>query len=84
MTTATNGHGDNWTVLSIREALNEKRISARELTTEFLSRIEKRNPGLNAFLTVSPERAYKQADRVDACHPQLVLHVSRQRLHLPG
>jgi aspartyl-tRNA(Asn)/glutamyl-tRNA(Gln) amidotransferase subunit A len=68
MTAATshNGHEDNWTVLSIRHALNEKRISARELATEFLARIEKRNPELNAFLTVSPERAYKQADRVDA------------------
>ena len=69
MTTAAShhGHGDNWTILSIRQALNEKRISARELTTEFLARIEKRNPELNAFLTVSPERAYKQADRIDAC-----------------
>ncbi len=59
-----NGHGD-WTVASIREALAAKRISARELATEFLTRIEKRNPELNAYLTVSPERAYAQADRLD-------------------
>jgi len=63
--TTHNGHGDNWTVSSIREALQTKRISARELATEFLKRIEKRNPELNAFLTVSPERAYAQADRLD-------------------
>jgi aspartyl-tRNA(Asn)/glutamyl-tRNA(Gln) amidotransferase subunit A len=55
-----------WTVSSVRAALEAKEISARELTTEFFSRIEKRNPELNAFLMLSPERAYAQADRVDA------------------
>ncbi|MGB6482110.1 MAG: Asp-tRNA(Asn)/Glu-tRNA(Gln) amidotransferase subunit GatA [Candidatus Acidiferrales bacterium] len=55
-----------WTVSSIRAALEAKTISARELTSEFYSRIEKRNPELNAFLTLSPERAYAQADRIDA------------------
>jgi aspartyl-tRNA(Asn)/glutamyl-tRNA(Gln) amidotransferase subunit A len=54
-----------WTVSSIRAALEAKTISARELTAEFYSRIEKCNPELNAFLTLSPERAYAQADRVD-------------------
>lgn len=33
---------------------------------EFLSRIEKKNSAYNAYLTVSPERALAQADRVDA------------------
>ena len=46
----------------MREALAKKRISARELAGEFLTRIEKRNPELNAFLALSPERAYAQAD----------------------
>ena len=55
----------NWTVPSIREALQAKSISARELTAEFYSRIETRNPELNAFLALSPERAYSQADRID-------------------
>ncbi len=55
-----------WTVFSVRAALDAKTISARELTAEFYSRIEKRNPELNAYLTLSPERAYAQADRVDA------------------
>jgi aspartyl-tRNA(Asn)/glutamyl-tRNA(Gln) amidotransferase subunit A len=36
------------------------------LATEFLARIEKRNPELNAFLALSPERALAQADRMDA------------------
>lgn len=54
-----------WTVPSIRAALEAKTISARELTAEFFSRIEKSNPELNAFLTLSEERAYTQADRID-------------------
>ena len=58
-----NGH--EWTIESVREALAAKRISARELTAEFCRRIEQRNPGLNAFLALSPERAYKQADFID-------------------
>ena len=60
------GNGKGWTIASVREALAAKRISARELATEFLARIEKRNPELNAFLALSPERALAQADRVDA------------------
>jgi aspartyl-tRNA(Asn)/glutamyl-tRNA(Gln) amidotransferase subunit A len=55
-----------WTVASIRSALQAKTISARELASEFLARIERRNGELNAYLTLSPERAYAQADRIDA------------------
>jgi aspartyl-tRNA(Asn)/glutamyl-tRNA(Gln) amidotransferase subunit A len=55
-----------WTVASIRDALTSRKISARELTAEYFSRIEKRNPELNAFLALSRERASEQAARVDA------------------
>ena len=55
-----------WTVASVRAALLAKKISTRELAAEFYSRIERRNPKLNAYLTLSPERAYAQADRIDA------------------
>jgi len=55
-----------WTIASVRDALTAKRVSARELAAEYFTRIERRNPELNAFLTLSPERAYAQADRVDA------------------
>jgi aspartyl-tRNA(Asn)/glutamyl-tRNA(Gln) amidotransferase subunit A len=51
---------------SVREAISAKKISARELTAEFYKRIEAQNPKLNAFLALSPERAYARADRVDA------------------
>src|SRR6202034_948334 len=50
----------------VNEALAAKKISARELAAEHYSRIAARNPPLNAFLALSQERAYAQADRVDA------------------
>ena len=55
-----------WTISSVRKALQTREISARELAKEFFGRIERRNPELNAYLVLSPERAYAQADRVDA------------------
>jgi aspartyl-tRNA(Asn)/glutamyl-tRNA(Gln) amidotransferase subunit A len=55
-----------WTIAGVRSALGSKKISARELAAEFFRRIEKRNPELNAYLTLAPERAYAQAERVDA------------------
>src|ERR1700720_2810582 len=55
-----------WTIDGVRSALTEKKISARELTAEFYKRIEARNPELNAFLALAPERARKQADKIDA------------------
>ena len=55
----------DWTVASIRSGIEAKTISARELTKEFFARIERRNPELNAFLALAPERAYAQADRID-------------------
>jgi aspartyl-tRNA(Asn)/glutamyl-tRNA(Gln) amidotransferase subunit A len=55
-----------WTIAAVRDALLTKKSSARELAKDFYSRIERRNPELNAFLALSPERAYAQADRVDA------------------
>src|ERR1700686_2088268 len=43
-----------------------RKISARELVKEFYALIEQRNPELNIYLALSPERAYAQADRIDA------------------
>jgi aspartyl-tRNA(Asn)/glutamyl-tRNA(Gln) amidotransferase subunit A len=54
-----------WTIGSVRDALLAKKTSARELVKDFYSRIERRNPELNAFLALCPERAYARADRVD-------------------
>src|ERR1700723_3369179 len=55
-----------WTIGSVRDALLAKRTSARELAKDFYAQIERRNPQINAFLALCPERAYAQADRVDA------------------
>jgi aspartyl-tRNA(Asn)/glutamyl-tRNA(Gln) amidotransferase subunit A len=55
----------SWTIEGVREALASKNVSARELTEEFYQRIATRNPELNAFLALSPERAYAQADKID-------------------
>ena len=55
-----------WTIDGVKEALAAKKISARELTAEFYKRIQVRNPELNAFLALSPDRAYAQADKIDA------------------
>ncbi len=57
---------NSWTISSVRAALDAKKISARELADDFYSRIKNRNPELNAFLALSPERAYAQADKIDA------------------
>src|SRR5271170_5296652 len=55
-----------WSIDGVRQALEAKEISARELAADFFGQIEKKNPELNAYLTLSEDRAYAQADRVDA------------------
>ena len=55
-----------WTIGSVRDALLAKKTSARELAKDFYAQIERRNPQINAFLALCPERAYAQADQVDA------------------
>ena len=56
----------NWTIDGVKEALATKKVSARELTADFYAQIKAKNPELNAFLTLSPERARRQTDRIDA------------------
>jgi aspartyl-tRNA(Asn)/glutamyl-tRNA(Gln) amidotransferase subunit A len=55
-----------WTIDRVREALAAKKISAGELAGEFYKRIGARNPELNAYLALSPERARRQTDKIDA------------------
>lgn len=56
-------HTATLTELSI--ALKNKKISSRELTEHFLTRIKKYDPELNSFITVTAEQALQQADRAD-------------------
>src|SRR3982074_3736576 len=55
-----------WSIDGVKEALAAKKISSRELAADFYKRIESRNPELNAYLALSPERARRQTDRIDA------------------
>ena len=56
----------NWTIDGVKEGLTRKRVSARELVADFYQRIADRNAELNAYLALSPERAYAQAEKIDA------------------
>src|SRR5271166_1033564 len=55
-----------WTISSVREAIAARKISARELAAEHYKKIAARNTELNVYLTLSEERAYAQAGRIDA------------------
>src|SRR5271154_6093902 len=58
--------GERWTIASARAAIVAKKISARELAADYFQRIAARNGELNAYLQLSEERAYAQADKVDS------------------
>jgi aspartyl-tRNA(Asn)/glutamyl-tRNA(Gln) amidotransferase subunit A len=63
------GQSSDLTRLSIREAadlIHKKKISPVELTTACLARIDKLNPVLNAFITVTAESALAQARAAEA------------------
>jgi len=56
------------TQLSIREAhegLVSGKFTSRELTEAYLTRIDKRNPEINAFITILYDEALHMADRAD-------------------
>ncbi len=53
------------TIAEAAEAMATGRTSSVELTTACLERIEKRNPRLNAFITVTAEEALERAAAMD-------------------
>ena len=53
------------TLTQMTGALRAGEISSRELTQAFLERIDRLNPPLHAFLTITHELAMKQADEAD-------------------
>ncbi|MFY9326676.1 MAG: Asp-tRNA(Asn)/Glu-tRNA(Gln) amidotransferase subunit GatA [Georgfuchsia sp.] len=55
----------NATLKELSAALAEKRISAVELSTLFLDRIEQHNPALNAFITTDRARTLAMAKDAD-------------------
>ncbi|NUM80286.1 amidase [bacterium] len=52
--------------VELARMLRKKEISARELLSAHLSQIERINPNVNAIVTLTAERAFKEADRADA------------------
>jgi aspartyl-tRNA(Asn)/glutamyl-tRNA(Gln) amidotransferase subunit A len=50
----------------LAERLAKRQISSVELTRHFLSRIERLNPALNAFITLTAQRALEDAAAADA------------------
>lgn len=64
-----NKSNDNLTGLSLRQAsdlIRKKDVSSIDLTQACLTRIEKYQETLNAFITVTPEKAFAQAREMDA------------------
>jgi len=55
----------NLTITELREKLLNKEISAQEIVTYYLDRIEKLDPKLNSYITVRTEEALKQAKEFD-------------------
>jgi aspartyl-tRNA(Asn)/glutamyl-tRNA(Gln) amidotransferase subunit A len=53
------------TLRQAAQALRERRVSCVELTQAALTRIERLNPALNAFLSVFPQRALERAALAD-------------------
>jgi aspartyl-tRNA(Asn)/glutamyl-tRNA(Gln) amidotransferase subunit A len=53
-------------VAELAAGLAAKEFSAVELTQHYLARIEAANPALNAFVTITPERALADARKADA------------------
>ncbi|MCI0352985.1 MAG: amidase [Acidobacteriales bacterium] len=67
--TITSGAEEALTNLSLREAselIRRRAVSPVELTKACLSRIERLNPALNAFITVTTEEALQQAHEAES------------------
>ena len=59
-------HYDQLTIDSIREGLQQKKFSARELAEQALEQAWAGNESSGIFLSFTPEKAYEAADRVDS------------------
>ena len=53
------------TLAQARDALRERKLSAVELTDAYLGAVEKLNPSLNAYITVTADLARTQAAAAD-------------------
>jgi len=74
----TNVPVHEWTLLEAARKVREKEISARELTSALLARIETLDPKVHAYITVLPEASTALAS---ACDEDLAKGVVRGPLH---
>jgi aspartyl-tRNA(Asn)/glutamyl-tRNA(Gln) amidotransferase subunit A len=55
-----------FTIDAVRSSIRERRLSATVLAESFYARIEKQDPQIGAYLTLSKERAFAKAQEIDA------------------
>ena len=55
----------DWSIKEISSLLREKKASSVEITTDYLQHIKKKNPEINAFITVDESRSLAQAKLAD-------------------
>ena len=58
------------TATELAAALRKRELSAREVMTRHLERIEAVNPRVNAIVSLRPEAALAQAGAADQCSSQ--------------
>jgi Asp-tRNA(Asn)/Glu-tRNA(Gln) amidotransferase A subunit family amidase len=56
---------ENFTIAGVAPDVQSRKISPVELTRLFLARIERLNPVLNAYVTITAENALAQAQRAE-------------------
>ena len=55
----------DWSIKELSSLLREKKTSSVEITTDYLASIKKKNPEINAFITVDENRSIAQARLAD-------------------
>ena len=53
------------TLAELRAGISSGRTKATDLAASYYERIERKNPRLNVYLSLTKERALEQAERVD-------------------
>lgn len=55
----------HWSVIDLAGLIQSRKITSRELTQMYLSRLKRFDPQLNCVITLTEERALRQADAAD-------------------
>ena len=56
---------EDWSIKELSNLLRDKKTSSVEITSDYLAVIKKKNPEINAFITVNEDRTLEQAKRAD-------------------